>query len=416
MNIDLMRRVDYWVGIPLCFIFSLFFSIHQRLLKKKKQSPIKNILFIELSEMGSTVLAYPSIKRAQELYQNSTIFFLIFENNKESVEILNCFMPNHIFTIRSNRLFSLIMDTIIFFFLCRKYRIDTVVDMELFSRFSSVLTFLSGAERRVGFYNYHGEGLYRGSYLTHRVTYNAQMHMSQNFMALIESLNEDTTNEPLVKKELPPSSLNSLCFSPDESLKSKIQQRLKKEYPLWDPLINKLFILNPNPGDLLPIRGWPLEYFAQLARALLDAGPNYLVVLIGLSEAKSDGDFIQNEVKSKRCINFIGYTEDLKEMITLFSFGETLITSDSGPAHFAPMTNIRVVVLFGPETPRLYAPLGPRIHVLYKAFSCSPCVNVFNHRKTPCSDNRCLQSISTEKVLSAVLNNELLQDNRMNKI
>ncbi len=400
-----MRRIDYWVGIPLCFLFSLFFNIHQRLFKKKKQSPVKNILFIELSEMGSTVLAYPSIKRAQELYQNGTIFFLIFENNKESVEILNCLMPDHIFTIRSDRLLYLFMDTIMFFFLCRRHRIDTVVDMELFSRFSSVLTFLSGAERRVGFYNYHGEGLYRGRYLTHRVTYNAHMHMSQNFMALIESLSEDTTNEPLVKRELPPSSLNSLWFSPDESLKIKIQQRLKKEYPLWDPSINKLFILNPNPGNLLPIRGWPLEYFAQLAQALLDASPHHLVVLLGLAEAKSDGVFIQKEVKSSRCINFIGYTENLQEVITLFSFGEVLITSDGGPAHFASMTDIRVVVLFGPETPGLYAPLGPRVHVFYNAFSCSPCVNVFNHRKTPCSDNRCLQTIPVkEVVLSSVLN------------
>ncbi|MBI5183640.1 MAG: hypothetical protein HY999_04690 [Nitrospinae bacterium] len=116
MNIDLMRRIDYWVGVPLCFLFSLFFSIHQRLFKKERESPIRNILFIELSEMGSTVLSYPSIKRVQEVYEESTIFFLIFENNKESVEVLNCFMPNHIFTIRSDRLSFLFIDTITFFF------------------------------------------------------------------------------------------------------------------------------------------------------------------------------------------------------------------------------------------------------------------------------------------------------------
>ncbi|MBI5183641.1 MAG: glycosyltransferase family 9 protein [Nitrospinae bacterium] len=276
--------------------------------------------------------------------------------------------------------------------------------MELFSRFSSILTFLSGAKRRIGFYNYQGEGLYRGRYLTHRVTYNVHMHMSQNFMALIESLSEDTIDEPLVKREIPPSSLDQrLWFSPDESLKIKIHERLKKGYPFWDPSVNKLFILNPSPGDLLPIRGWPLEYFGQLAQALLDAGPHHLVVLLGLSKVRSDGDFIKKKVESSRCINLIGQTEDLKEMITLFSFGDALITSDGGPAHFASMTDIKVVVLFGPETPRLYAPLGSQVHVLYKAFSCSPCVNVLNHRKTPCSDNRCLKAISVEQVVSVVL-------------
>ena len=40
--------------------------------------------------------------------------------------------------------------------------IDTVIDLELFSRFTALLTGLSGADRRVGFHRFHNEGLYRG--------------------------------------------------------------------------------------------------------------------------------------------------------------------------------------------------------------------------------------------------------------
>ena len=42
--------------------------------------------------------------------------------------------------------------------------------------------FLSGAKRTVGFYRFHGEGLYRGEMLTHRVNYNGHIHIAKDFV------------------------------------------------------------------------------------------------------------------------------------------------------------------------------------------------------------------------------------------
>ena len=41
----------------------------------------------------------------------------------------------------------------------------------------------------------------------------------------------------------------------------------------------------------------------------------------------------------------------------LYTLSELLITNDSGPAHFASMTPITVITLFGPETPLLFRAL-----------------------------------------------------------
>lgn len=78
------------------------------------------------------------------------------------------------------------------------------------------------------------------------------------------------------------------------------------------------------------------------------------------------------------------------------------MTNDSGPAHFASMTDIDIVALFGPETPLLYGPLGPRAHVLWEGLACSPCVNPFNYRVSACRNNVCMQSIDVERVFAAV--------------
>ena len=41
----------------------------------------------------------------------------------------------------------------------------------------------------------------------------------------------------------------------------------------------------------------------------------------------------------------------LRQLLVLYTRSEILVTNDSGPAHFASLTAIHVVTLFGPETP-----------------------------------------------------------------
>jgi ADP-heptose:LPS heptosyltransferase len=75
-----------------------------------------------------------------------------------------------------------------------------------------------------------------------------------------------------------------------------------------------------------------------------------------------------------------------------------MLSNDSGPPHFASVTDMPVYVFFGPETPKLYLPLGNATPI-YAGLSCSPCVSASNHRKTVCTDNVCLKVISADYVL-----------------
>jgi ADP-heptose:LPS heptosyltransferase len=125
-------------------------------------------------------------------------------------------------------------------------------------------------------------------------------------------------------------------------------------------------------------------------------------VLSGVESEKEDGLKICEAVNNKRCINFIGKT-NLRELFDLFNVSDVLVSNDSGPPHFASMTNIKVIVLFGPESPALYAPLGKNIHVLYSNFACSPCVSAYTHRKSACRNNKCLKAITPDMVFNEVL-------------
>jgi len=87
----------------------------------------------------------------------------------------------------------------------------------------------------------------------------------------------------------------------------------------------------------------------------------------------------------------------------LYTLAHVLVTNDSGPGHFASLTPIRSIVMFGPGAPAQYCPIGERSEVLTANLACSPCADVLNHRTSPCTDNQCMQAISVDTVLAAVL-------------
>src|SRR5262249_13569114 len=136
-----------------------------------------------------------------------------------------------------------------------------------------------------------------------------------------------------------------------------------------------------NASDLMPLRRWPGDRYVELAHQLLARYPESVVAFTGSpSEAPAIEGLVQ-AVDSERCINMGGKTS-LRQLLVLYSMAEVLVTNDSGPAHFASLTPVDVVVLFGPETPRLFAAASPRTHPLWAGIACSPCINAFNNRNS----------------------------------
>ena len=164
----------------------------------------------------------------------------------------------------------------------------------------------------------------------------------------------------------------------------------------------EIILVNPNSSDIFPLRKWPLASFAELCLRLLTARPNCWLVITGVASEKADARFICDRLQSPRCIDFTGKTT-FRELLALYSSASLMVTNDSGPAHFAALLALPTVVLFGPETPRLYSPMGNHYKAIYTALPCSPCVSVYNGKKSPCTDNRCLKTISVQEVLNTVL-------------
>jgi ADP-heptose:LPS heptosyltransferase len=400
LNPNLMRAIDYWVGIPLVFLLTVADRLRRLIgLAASPAGRPRNILFIQLAEMGTMVVAYPSLRQARELYPDATLHFLCFTQVQPSVEILDVIPAGNIITIDSHSGWSLISDTMRFLWRARRRDIDTVINMEAFVRYSSLLSYLSGASRRVGFHRFNIEGLYCGDLLTHKVIYNGHVHAAHTFLDLVHALGAPPDQVPRVKRPTSMDQLEVRKITTDPAAVAEVWRKLRAINPEIGPGC-KLVVLNPNASARFPMRRLPLESFTELARRLLE-DPEVFLLIMGVAGEKPDAQYMSGRLGSSRVLDLTGQTT-LTELLHLFDVAHVLVSNDSGPPHFAALTRIHVVVFFGPEIPGRYRPLTASLDAIHTGYSCSPCIGPHNQRQSPCNDNVCLRSIAIDEITQLV--------------
>jgi ADP-heptose:LPS heptosyltransferase len=405
ISVNTMRAIDHWVGVPLCALASPIVALMDGIKNIFSPSPDqpRKLLFIELSEMGSAILVDPAMRNAQA--RGAELFFLIFKSNRASLTLLNTVKPENIFTIDSSSLGGLIKDTLKFLLVARKHHIDTVIDLELFSRFTALLTGLCGARRRVGYDIFHGEGLWRGFMLTRKVHYNPHIHITKNFLSLIHAAFAKEIEVPFSKIHIADSEVRLEQAVINPVVLINVRERIEKLSATFSIVFKqgqqRLILVNPNASDLLPQRRWAQQRFSELIQGLNQRYPDDLILITGSPAEFEYVEKVRAVANVKNALNFAGQVS-FAELPPLYTLSDVMVTNDSGPGHFSAVTPLRTVVLFGPETPALYGSIGKSIAITAN-LACSPCVSAANHRKTPCHDNVCMQAITVAQVLEKMV-------------
>jgi ADP-heptose:LPS heptosyltransferase len=397
-SVQSIRWLDHWIGVPLCFVLTGVRRLTD-FRRHKPPAPVRAIVFIKLVEQGSTVLACSAVRRAIELVGPGNVYFLVFEENRFILDVIGLLPPQNILPIRHDNLFTAAVDILrAIRFLSRK-GVNAVIDLELFARSSAAISFLTGSDYRVGCHSRDSEGPYRGNLMTHRLRYNPYLHTSQTFRMMVEAL--EFSPRDLTPFGMKPVNADDAVptFTPSEAevleAKNILRDAARAETS------GALIVLNPNCSDLLPLRRWPVERYVNLAQRLIARYPELYVALTGApSEAEAVGSVLK-QIGLQRCFSLAGRTT-LRQLLVIFGLAEVLVTNDSGPAHFAALTPIDVVTLFGPETPHLFQARTPRSHVFWQGLACSPCVTALNQKRSSCQNNLCMQQIEVDAVFEKV--------------
>lgn len=393
----LLLGIDRFVGVPVCWLLTvarrLFFWT-------KPPEPLGregSILFLKLAEQGSTVLAHAAIQAAVNRVGRQNVYFLVFEENRFIVDVLGLIPPQNVIAVQTGSAPLLVASALRKLLDLRRQRISACIDMEFFTRASAAIAYLTGARIRVGFHSYFGEGPYRGDLFTHRLLYNPHLHTSDTFLGLVAALDTDPAKLPTFDF-LPPPWSPLPRFAPEPAEEQQLRDLIRG---LGLSADCHLVLLNANASDLLPLRKWSQDNYVALAEQILAAFPAVSVAFTGSPEEAPGIAALVGRVASPRCVSVAGQTT-LRQLLVLYNQAEILVTNDSGPAHFAALTSVDVVTLFGPETPLLFAARGPRSHPLWAGLACSPCVNAFNNRQSACRDNVCMRELSVPRVLATV--------------
>ncbi len=138
---------------------------------------------------------------------------------------------------------------------------------------------------------------------------------------------------------------------------------------------------------------WPIERYAQLADALIDAF-RADVLLFGSLADRPVTEAIAGAMKHGAA-NFAGETS-LAEFAALLRCCDLFIGNDSGAMHVAAAVGLPVVAIFGSTDPAGTGPLTRRRTIVQHKVFCSPCF-----LRTCPIDHRCMKRIEVHEVFRA---------------
>lgn len=390
MNTAQMRLIDHYLGGAVCLLLAGFACLQRLLFRPRPPVAMRKILVTKYLGMGSILLATPTLRLLRQTYPDSQLTFLTFDSNANFAERLG--VIDRVYRLRTGSLPAFVSDLFSVVRTLRREKFDLVLDLEFFSRFSTIVSYLSGAPMRVGYYLAMP---WRSELLTHLVNYSPYRHITEVFASQLAPLGLEVRDFSLIPPQVPAAAAE------------RVRTLLHKEGFTSG---ERLIVVNVNASELAIERRWPAENFIALL-SVIAAMPGRRAVLTG---AATEAEYVaalhaRLPAEAQRSVVNLAGRLSIEEFIALLTGAALCITSDSGPLHIAAALGLPTVSFFGPETPTRYGPVGDNHLVFFTNLYCSPCLSVYNAKRAGCrGEIRCMQSIEAETVIERLLANNLL--------
>jgi len=389
-DFELMQFLDHWLGVFICFFISLWETLVKLLSFGKKPALVKEprgILVLKWFGLGSIVQMRGLVNSLRKRYPKAKVIFVTFPNNKELVSAL--FSINELLIVRNKNPLLFLADTFKLLLILPCKKIDIAIDLEFFSKFSTIISYLSGASIRVGFYL---PSFWRRQILTHPVYYNYFKHITDIYKMAGKTIDVQVEEAS-----------DSRIYSSGEMVE-KVKDKLKKHG--WNGQ-DRMIGLNVNAGELAYCRRWPREYFIELIEGLSNL-QGFVIALVGSSGEKEYTNSIYESLDNKqkeKILNSAGVFT-LPEFIAFLDLLFLMITNDSGPLHLAVMQGVPTISIWGPQTPLLYGAKDKKKHKeFYVDPDCSPCMNIYRTNGGYFCNNEapCIKAILPKEILEYAL-------------
>lgn len=333
------------------------------------------ILLVRLREIGDVVFTTPALRALRSRFPTAHLAYLV-EPTAAPVVAHNPHIDELLVVPRGRGLGGWRSDVA----LGRRLRAqgyDVAIDFHGGPR-ASLLTWLSGAPRRIG---YEVSG--RAWMYTDRVARPRELrarHSVENQWDLLAPLGVAAADRTAFPVEMPV----------DDTAAARVHERLQDAGVTGD---DRILVMHVSAGN--PFRRWPLDHFVRVARELGARPRRRVIVTSGPSEREAAAHVVAQS-GAVSCGEF-----SLAELRALLDRAALYIGGDSGPLHIAATTRVPIVGLYGPTLPARSAPWrDPRLplgSIDAGALPCRPC----DQRVCAPGDFRCLTGIEPATVIAA---------------
>lgn len=377
-----LQSADKVLGRIACLALRPFRNLCRR---AQGTAPPRRILLIKFWGIGSLQLLTPAVRSLRKRYPEAHLTLLTLRGNKEFANGLEVFDAIKTFDVNDCGWLRVFARTLRLFKELRRSRFDRVYDFEFLTRFSAVVSFATGAPVARGF---EAPSVERGGFHTGRIPFNRYWHVARNFRALAE----DETGAEIEDSEVTPYPIQ---HADELSVRELLSTRgVRGGVPY--------VVFNVNAGELSLERRWPAANFVELAQRSVGEDGTRIILVGSQTEARYTHAIAEaaGPLPAGFLVDLAGLLS-IGQLAALLRGATSVVSNDSGPMHIAAALGTPTIGLFGPETPLMYAPLGPRVRTLWDPPVCSPCINVHDNKVATCIHGQaeCLVNLTVEHVL-----------------
>lgn len=355
---NVIKAIDKYILSLVCIVLGLFVRKSSKITFKSEP---KNIIVIKLWAMGDSVNTLPLIKKIKDKDPKTKIDVLVTKSNSKFYQEQD-FIDNIIE-----------LDVWTIFHSFRKY--DLALDFEPYLNVSSIIGFML-SKNRAGFKGKSRAMLYNATGQFYK-----DKHITVSYLSILKTFMNPDKKIVLLK----------IKYS--QSSKNRVDLMIKK-MKIRKPIIG----FCPSVGVTVKEREWP--FYKELSKRL----SGYNILLIGVKDDKEKYENIKDG--QKNVYNIAGMVS-IDELFYLMEKIDIFISNDTGPMHLAAAQGVPTIGLFGPNTPKIWAPLGKdNVSIFHPKTGC-PFIDNTSHTLAPLNltDNQktCMDAITVDEVYDTII-------------
>lgn len=241
------------------------------------------------------------------------------------------------------------------------------------------LAWLSGARRRIGYSN-EGRGWMLSDPLP-GLGGDQTMSALDQYLEIVRHAGCETVGKQTELALLPEDEMHWSQFL------DTLPERLRH---------NPIITLNPG-GAFGEAKHWSSSKFASLSQSIVDQYQRTVVVICGPNERDAANAIVRKAVRSN-VVSLADQELSIGLSKAAIRHSELLITTDSGPRHFAQPFGVPVITLFGPTHIGYSETYYSKATHIQLPVDCGPC----QQRTCPLVHHRCMRDLTVERVFQSV--------------